>query len=236
MCPSTPFSERTGSAALPLLPAPLGWLLAVWGSWSPGGPGDWAGEDGALSGRDWRVSGESSCSVCLVHPAAHRGLKSPFADGWGPCCTAPRAGLRSPQGQGSGDLFCSQNKCYHNSRKAFLCLSVRLGIWDNEGNVSQAWVTVWLESHMKELQLRLDPNACLVGPCWHRSAVPSPGLFPSPVPGTGAGEAATVPAPGQCTNWWGRHAENQWRGNGGATGCSLSLLGAGRPRPETVVE
>ena len=52
----------------------------------------------------------------------------------------------------------------------------------------------------------------------------------------GAGEAATVPALGQCTNWWGRHAENQWRGSVGATGCSLSLLGAGRPRPEPVVE
>lgn len=115
-------------------------------------------------------------------------------------------------------LFRSQNKCYHNSRKAFLCLSVPLGIWDNEGNVSQAWVTVCLESHVKELQLKLDPDACLVGPCWHHSAVPSPGLFPSPVPGTGVGEAATVPAPGQCTDWWGRHAENQWRGNVGLLG------------------
>ena len=48
---------------------------------------------------------------------------SEFAGGWGSCSTPPRPGLHPTQGlaqgQVSGDLFCYQNKCHHNSKKKF---------------------------------------------------------------------------------------------------------------------
>lgn len=114
--------------------------------------------------------GRGSCSVGPVHPLAHRGLESLFADGWDPPSPYhPGLGFIAPRAEHRvrGMETCSQNKCYHNSSKAFLCLSVPGGLGDNEGNVSQAWVTVlWSESHVRELLLRLDSAAAsLVGLC-----------------------------------------------------------------------
>lgn len=68
--------------------------------------------------------------------------------GGAPALCHPDSPLRAElRGQVSGDLFCSQNKCYHDSREACLCLCP----WnDSEGDVSWAWGTVlWSESRMR---------------------------------------------------------------------------------------
>lgn len=86
-----PFSNNWLSSPA-LAPHPSGWARLAPGCvmiWVPEGPGAWVCEDGGLSGWGWRLGGESSCSACLVHPAAPGGLKSPFEDGWGPCSVPP---------------------------------------------------------------------------------------------------------------------------------------------------
>lgn len=84
-----------------------------------------------------------------MHLQATGASKSPFADGQGLGSIPPSLGLLPSGpivGSVSRDLSCSQNKCYHNARKIFLCLCVSLGVRDNGGNISQAWVTVlWSE-------------------------------------------------------------------------------------------
>lgn len=141
--------QQNWFTALPLLPAPLGgpgWLLAVWSSWSPGSPGDGAGEVGVLPGWDWRGGwGEQLFCSSDAPFSTWRPLSPHFrwVGGWS---IPPPSQLHTPQGppwgQGSSNLFRSQNKCYCNPRKIFLCPSVPLWGRDNGGSISQAWVTV----------------------------------------------------------------------------------------------
>lgn len=147
-CPST---DRTCSAALPLLPASLGrpgWLLAV-GRWAQGRQ-SWSSSRLGLDDR-W---GERL--LCSDAPLSPQEPPSPHLHRRGLWSTPPDLGslLSGPtMGPGSRALFCSLNKCYHNPRKIFLCLSLGGGgeVRDNRGNISQAWMTVlWSERQVGE--------------------------------------------------------------------------------------
>lgn len=151
---------------------PSGWARLAPGCGRTPSPGDWAGETGALSGWDWWACGEGSRSLQQVHPPAHGvtgGLRAAFGDGWDPRSTPPQPGLHSPwgqgQGQGTGDLFVLRINVTALPERSSVSLCP-LRVRDSERNISQAWVTVvWSESQVRELELRLNPTACLRGQC-----------------------------------------------------------------------
>lgn len=113
--PPPPPTELVQQPYLCLLPLWVGqagsWLCRD--PWSPGDPGNGTGKVGVLPGWDWMVGGENNGSVSLMHSSAHRGLQVPIRRWARPLVHTTRSALPSKPtvGLGSGDLFCSQNKC-----------------------------------------------------------------------------------------------------------------------------
>ena len=127
--------------------------------------------------------------------------------------------LRASCGVRTGDLLCSQNKHYHNPRKPFWYLSVPLGVRDN--GVPGLGDCPLVKRHVRE-GLGIPAEA---GPCsppgasvgrghGDHSIIPSAGLVPSPVSGTGG--AGSQPQ----SHLWGS-PQMGWRGGREASGNTI---------------
>lgn len=158
--------------------------------------------------------------------------------------------LRASCGVRTGDLLCSQNKHYHNPRKPFWYLSVPLGVRDN--GVPGLGDCPLVKRHVRE-GLGIPAEA---GPCsppgasvgrghGDHSIIPSAGLVPSPVSGTGgAGSQPQSHLWGSPQMGWrgGReasgntdpnkhHAGSGWKASVGSGGFQPAWEGRSSPRP-----